>query len=78
MSEKAYESVSCDCHDVLEAAAVQKREVELEFHSRGVQQRERGQIEDVFAREGEEFVRLRGGAGSVEIRLDQIVALREI
>jgi transcriptional antiterminator Rof (Rho-off) len=42
MSEEAYEPVSCDYHDELEAAAMHKQNVELEFDLGGVTQRERG------------------------------------
>ena len=78
MAEERYEPVDCDYHDLLEAAAVKKNDVELEFDEKGVRQRERGKIGDVFSREGAEFVRLDKAQGSAEIRLDHIVSLREI
>lgn len=76
--KKDYEPVSCDYHDLLEAAATRGGEVEMEFDQQGVVQRERGRIADVFSREGEEFVRLAANSGEVEVRLDRIVALRDI
>jgi Rho-binding antiterminator len=78
MDEERYEPVSCDYHDQLEAAAVKQTDVELEFDEKGVRQRERGKIGDVFSRDGAEFVRLKKAQGSAEIRLDHIVSFREI
>jgi Rho-binding antiterminator len=78
MTEK-YEPVSCDYHDQLEAAAVKKQNVELEFQAQGVVQRERGKIADVYSADGAEFVKLEADQGSsVRIRLDQIVSFREL
>ncbi|MHB0971817.1 MAG: Rho-binding antiterminator [Thermoanaerobaculia bacterium] len=73
-----YEPVACDYHDQLEAAAVRRREVEIEFAQHGVTQRERGKIDDVFSREGAEFVRFAADNGEVEIRLDEIITFREL
>jgi Rho-binding antiterminator len=78
MTEERYEPVSCDYHDQLEAAAVTKKEVELEFDAQGVRQRERGKISDVYTDSGAEFVNLEAGNGSVRVRLDQIVSFREL
>ena len=77
MAEERYEPVSCDYHDQLEAAAMHKSNVELEFELEGVPQRERGRIADVFTTGGAEFVRFVGDAGPVEIRLDHIISMRE-
>ena len=77
MSDR-YEPISCDYHDQLEAAAVQKKEIELEFEDQGVRQRERGRIGDVYSSDGAEFVRLNAPNGSREIRLDRIVSMREV
>ncbi len=77
MDEERYEPVSCDYHDELEAAAMHKSEVELEFELEGVPQRERGRIDDIYTAHGAEFVRFRGAAGPVEIRLDRIIAMRQ-
>jgi Rho-binding antiterminator len=78
MAEDKYQPISCDYHDMLEAAAVQKKEVEIEFDAQGVRQRERGLIKDVFSADGAEFVRLEAGNGSVKLRLDQIVSMRDL
>jgi transcriptional antiterminator Rof (Rho-off) len=77
MTEEPYEPVSCDYHDQLEAAAMHKSDVELEFELEGVPQRERGKIADVYTAHGAEFVKFVGDAGPVEIRLDHIISMRE-
>ncbi|HXH41003.1 MAG TPA: Rho-binding antiterminator [Thermoanaerobaculia bacterium] len=77
MSQEPYEPVSCDYHDQLEAAAMHKREVELEFDLDGVPQRLRGTITDVYTADGAEFVKFAGGAGLIEIRLDHIISMRD-
>ena len=78
MSEEPYEPVSCDYHDQLEAAAMHKNPVELEFDLEGVAQRGRGKIDDVYTAEGAEWVRfVSDDGGPVEIRLDHIISFRE-
>jgi Rho-binding antiterminator len=77
MSNDRYEPVSCDYHDQLEAAAMHKQIVELEFDLEGVTQKERGKIEDVYTADGAEFVRFAADSGPLEIRLDHIIALKE-
>jgi Rho-binding antiterminator len=77
MDEPRYEPVSCDYHDQLEAAAMHKTEVELEFELEGVTQRERGRVEDVYTSNGAEFIRFASDAGAIEIRLDHIIAMKE-
>ena len=77
MTEEQYEPVSCDYHDQLEAAAMHKKEVELEFDLDGVTQKERGKVEDVFTAHGGEFVRFASEDGSLEIRLDHIISMKE-
>ena len=77
MTEEHYDPVSCDYHDQLEAAAMHKTDVELEFDLEGVTQKERGKIEDVFTADGAEFVKFATDAGPLEIRLDHIIAFRE-
>jgi Rho-binding antiterminator len=76
MSEERYEPVSCDYHDELEAAAMHKQPVELEFDLDGVTQRETGTIADVYTADGAEFVKFVAGAGPVDIRLDHIISMR--
>ncbi|MGZ8868883.1 MAG: Rho-binding antiterminator [Thermoanaerobaculia bacterium] len=77
MTEDRYEPVSCDYHDQLEAAAMHKKEVELEFDLGGVTQKERGRISDVYTANGAEFIRFEADSGEVEIRLDQIISMKE-
>jgi Rho-binding antiterminator len=77
MTEERYEPVSCDYHDQLEAAAMHKKEVELEFDLNGVSQKERGRIADVYTANGAEFVKFESDSGEVDIRLDQIISMKE-
>ncbi|HEV7242751.1 MAG TPA: Rho-binding antiterminator [Thermoanaerobaculia bacterium] len=77
MPEERYEPVSCDYHDQLEAAAMHRSTVELEFELDGVPQKERGRVEDVYTAGGAEFIRFASGSGSLEIRLDHIISFRE-
>jgi Rho-binding antiterminator len=78
MTEPRYEPVSCDYHDELEAAAMHKREVELEFDLEGAPQRARGTIDDVYTSDGAEWVRFNAGGAPLEIRLDRIISMREM
>lgn len=78
MQSEKYEPISCDYHDQLEAAAMHRTTVELEFDLDGVAQRERGRIEDVYTADGAEFVRFAAASGPLEIRLDHIITLREV
>jgi Rho-binding antiterminator len=77
MSSQRYEPVSCDSHDQLEAAAMNKRQVELEFDLEGVTQKERGRIADVYTADGAEFVKFESDRGLLEIRLDRIISMKE-
>ena len=77
MPEERYEPVSCDYHDQLEAAAMHKSPVELEFELEGIPTRERGKIADVYTANGAEFVKFDSDGGPVEIRLDHIISMRE-
>ena len=77
MTTERYEPVSCDYHDQLEAAAMHKKDVELEFDLDGVTQTEKGKIADVFTANGAEFVKFESETGQIEIRLDQIISMKE-
>ncbi|HEX7418595.1 MAG TPA: Rho-binding antiterminator [Thermoanaerobaculia bacterium] len=77
MTEERYEPVSCDYHDELEAAAMHKKAVELEFDLEGVTQHERGTIADVYSANGAEFIKFVSEQGPLEIRLDQIISMKE-
>ncbi|MEA2166118.1 MAG: Modulator of Rho-dependent transcription termination [Thermoanaerobaculia bacterium] len=76
MSEEQYEPVSCDYHDELEAAAMHKEKVELEFDLEGVTQRESGTIADVYTADGADFVKFVGADGPIDIRLDHIISMK--
>jgi transcriptional antiterminator Rof (Rho-off) len=54
-----------------------EKQVELEFDLDGVQQKERGTIEDVFSRDGAEYARFRFNGGPLEIRLDRIISMKQ-
>lgn len=73
--QEPYKPISCDYHDELEAAAMHKQQVELEFELDGVPQRERGRVTDVYTAQGAEFVKFETEKGLLEIRLDQIIAM---
>jgi Rho-binding antiterminator len=75
--ERRYEPVSCDYHDQLEAAAMHKQQVELEFDLEGVIQKESGRIADVYTGDGAEFVKFVSERETLDIRLDQIVSMKE-
>lgn len=77
MAEDRYEPVSCDYHDELEAAAMHRDPVELEFELDGVTQRERGRVEDVYTSDGAEFIRFAADSGPLEIRLDHIISMKK-
>lgn len=77
MQEERYQPVSCDYHDQLEAAAMHRKDVELEFDLEGVTQRERGKIADVYTANGAEFVKFESEDGLLDIRLDRIISVRE-
>lgn len=78
MTEERYEPVSCDYHDELEAAAMHRTRVELEFDLEGRPQRGRGQIADVYTADGAEWVRfVSDDGGPLEIRLDHIISFRQ-
>ena len=73
MTEERYEPVSCDYHDQLEAAAMHRSEVELEFDLHGVTQKERA-ASRVYNANGR-VVRFAADGGALEIRLDHIISM---
>ena len=77
MTADRYQPISCDYHDQLEEAALHRKQIELEFELEGVPQKERGTIADVFTRQGAEFVKFVAPSGALEIRLDQIISMKE-
>ncbi len=78
MHEERYEPISCDYHDQLEAAAMHKQDVELEFDLEGAPQRGRGKIEDVYTSDGAEWVRFVSDGAPLEIRLDHIISMHQL
>jgi len=76
MDAEPYRPISCDYHDELEAAAMHKERVELEFELEGVTQSERGVVDDVYTADGAEFIRFRTEGSALEIRLDHIISMR--
>lgn len=77
MTADRYQPISCDYHDLLEEAALHRKQVELEFELEGVPQKERGTIADVYTHQGAEFVKFVAPSGPIEIRLDRIISMRE-
>lgn len=71
MSEASYRPIDCGFHDELLARAIRKVPVEVVYtDERGGEAKAVDLIEDVFARDSAEFLRLKSG---VEIRLDKLV-----
>lgn len=67
----SYEPVDCDFHDVLEAAATQRTQVEVTARGgQGETERHVATISDVYTRDGAEYVDLSDGS---TIRLDHLV-----
>ncbi len=77
MSQDRYEPISCDYHDLLEAASMHRKRVDLEFDLEGVTQRETGTVADVFTANGAEFVKFEAETGPLEIRLDHIISMKD-
>ena len=77
MSEDRYEPISCDYHDQLEAAAMHRNEVELEFDLDGTPHHEKGRVKDVYTSNGAEFITFASDTGEVRIRLDHIISMKE-
>ena len=77
MAEENYQPISCDYHDELEAAAMHRKRVNLEFDLEGVTQRESGTVKDVYTADGAEFVKFESETGPLEIRLDHIISMRD-
>ena len=78
MAEDRYQPISCDYHDELEAAAMHRKRIELEFDLEGVTQRETGTVKDVYTANGAEFARFESETGPLEIRLDHIISMRDV
>lgn len=73
MKDDTYKPISCSFYDRIEAAIVQKKEVELLFRDQnGQSQQETTLLLDTVVRDGKEFVKLENGS---EIRMDHILSL---
>jgi Rho-binding antiterminator len=74
MPTTPYRPIDCAVHDRLESWAVRRVQVAVRWtDGDGVEHRDHSVIQDVYAREGEEFAVLESGA---RIRLDRILELR--
>lgn len=68
-----YQPINCEFHDVLEAAAVRRAVVLIQYRDdEGITTALRSRIADVFASGGAEYLQLASGES---IRLDQLVAV---
>ncbi len=73
MASSPYTPIACHVYDMLEVAAMKRRPVSLQIQSsEGPVVEIQDFIEDIWAKQGEEFLRLQNGQ---VIRLDQILAL---
>jgi Rho-binding antiterminator len=71
-----YQPIDCSLHDRLEALATLRQECDVVYRDADGERREtRERIVDVFARAGEELVRLESGT---EIRLDRLEAVEGV
>jgi Rho-binding antiterminator len=68
-----YNPVNCDFHDELEALATLRQPCRLVYRNQNDQQAEiQGQIVDVYASHGADFLKLEDGT---EIRLDRVISV---
>lgn len=69
----SYHPVSCEFHDVLEALATRRQRARIQFTgSDGLPQQRDAVIQDVFSRDGAEYIAISSGE---TLRLDQLVAV---
>ena len=68
-----YQPLNCDLHDELEIAALRTIPVTLRWRdNNGQPQQARGIIQDLFAVQGEEFLRFVVAGEPQQLRLDQL------
>ena len=69
-----YQPISCGLHSEYERLAMSREEVSLSHvDEQGCESRLRGRVEDVFTRQGAEYLRLRLADGEIrDLRLDRI------
>lgn len=72
MSEEPYRPIACSLHDILEANAVRRRRCTIRHRTDTGEAVVEGVIEDIYARQGVEYLRLDDGT---EIRLDRILTV---
>jgi len=68
-----YSPISCDFHDILEAAATSRKAVHLRFlDEEGSLQHRSASIVDIFSRNGAEYLSTSSGE---TLRLDRLIAV---
>lgn len=67
-----YIPISCSLHDELEAAATLRQMCDVVYGTGGDKTETNGVIDDLYARDGVEYLRLDSG---LEIRLDHLIRL---
>lgn len=74
MNSLPYIPIDCNYYDLLEIAAMRRKEVEIRYTESGrdTELVINARIEDLWAKNGEEFMRLSNG---LTIRLDQLISL---
>lgn len=72
MSSQSYVPISCDFHSELELRALRHQPVEIRYLDSSGETSVVAQIEDLYTRNGEEFLLLPDGQ---EIRLDRLVSV---
>ena len=69
--DASYQPIDCNLHDQLESLAVQRTPSRIRYlDSEGQEREATGLIEDVYADEGAEYIRVNGGE---VIRLDRLI-----
>lgn len=72
-SKPVYHPIACGYYDVLEIAAMHREVVDLVYGDfEGQQHKIQGFIENIWAKDGEEFLRMRDG---FTLRLDQLISV---
>lgn len=71
----AYKPINCDYYDRLEAWATTQADCEIKYEEEGVTKEVNARIEDVYAHDHIEYMRLNNGQ---VIRLDTIISVNDI
>ncbi len=73
-----YKPIDCGLHSRYELLAMRRARVVLHYRDEAEKDhRVRGRVVDVFTRRGAEYLRLKEGRGSLEVRLDHIIGFEE-